>query len=143
MIEKAFTALSADSRRRITEHIANLGNPNPVAAHKSELCLSHFGPKAVDLLIIAASSSDPQVRFRVVWALGKSRDNRALPTLLALTDDPDERVRYDAVLALGELGDVQAIASLEEIARRSSDPAALDSAALCALTKLKSLYETP
>ncbi|MDQ2799016.1 MAG: HEAT repeat domain-containing protein, partial [Armatimonadota bacterium] len=74
-----------------------------------------------------------------VWTLGKSRDSRALPTILRLTHDPDERVCYDAVLALGELGDTQAVPVLEEIARRPSDPAALDIAARSALNKLKSL----
>src|SRR5205823_11170429 len=52
------------------------------------------------------------VRFRAVWALGKTRDPRAYETILRLTDDPDERVRYDATLALGELGDMRAVEPL-------------------------------
>lgn len=131
--------LSSDSRRRIAKHIDNLGSPDDKTAQQAERYLIRFGRKGVEPLIEVASSPDPQVRFRAVWALGKSRDSRALPTILHLTDDPDERVCYDAILALGELGDTRAVPVLGEIARRPSDPAALDSAARSALKKLKSL----
>jgi len=98
-------AISADTRRRISQHIANLGSLEENVAQKAESRLLHFGKKAVGQLIAVVSSDKPQVRFRAIYLLGKSGDPDALPVILRFIDDPDEAVRYDAVMALGYLGD--------------------------------------
>jgi HEAT repeat protein len=128
-------AVSADTRNRIKTHIANLGSPDQARALQAESRLIRFGSKAVPLLLEAAASPDPQVRFRVVWALGKSRDARALESIFRMTSDTDERVRYDAATALGEYGDTSAVPVLSRLAESAAD-SDLGSAARAALRKL-------
>jgi HEAT repeat protein len=130
------SSTSADTRRRIQRHLANLQSPDQKVAAEAENRLIRFGEKAVEPLLATVDHEDPQVRFRAVWALGKIGDARALPAILRLTEDPDERVAYDAVLALGELGDPRAMPRLREIAAGPADERTLDSAARTALVKL-------
>ncbi len=104
--------LSTDSRRRIAGHIERLSDLDQKVSFRAERRLIRLGSKAVPQLLGAADSPDPQMRFRVAWVLGHTRDPRALETLLRLTDDPDEGVRYDATVALGVLGDERAIPPL-------------------------------
>ena len=125
--------ISADTRRRINRHIANLGSVEENVAQKAESRLLRFGKKAVGQLIGVVSSDNPQVRFRAVYLLGKSGDPQVLSVTLRFIDDPDETVRYDAVMALGYLGDRRAIPVLEEIALHREDPACVASAACMAL----------
>ncbi len=134
-------ALSKDTRRRIQKHLAHLGSTDEAIAQKAERRLIWFGRKAVEQVLPATFSPDPKVRFRAVWVLGKSQDERTLPAILRLTDDPDKRVRYDAVLALGESGHPQAVSALQAIRQRTSDPAQVASAAESALAKLAAWAE--
>lgn len=127
---------SADTRRRIAGHVANLGSPDDRTAQEAERHLIRFGAKAVDALLVAVSDPRPQVRYRAVWALGKSGDVRAFPALCALTEDGDEAVCYDATLALGELGDPRAVLFLEDLAQRITREDTRLGAALSALMKL-------
>ena len=112
--------LSSDTVRRISRHIATLSDPDQPKSYRAECRLIRFGSKAVSQLIEAASSPDAQVRFRAVWALGKSRDPRSFETILRLTEDPDEAVAYDATLALAELGDARAVMPLQLLQGRNS-----------------------
>lgn len=128
-------ALSADTRRRIGRHIANLGNADEPVARKAESRLLRSGKKAVRQLLEVVSSDNPQVRLRAVYLLGKSGDEQVFPVILRLVCDPDEHVRYDAVMSLGYLGDPHAIPVLEEIAKHREDPACVASAACMALAK--------
>lgn len=132
-----FPKLSSDTRKRIQKHIALLGSPDEATAQAAERRLFRFGAKAVEQVITVVSSADPQVRFRAIWVLGKTRDERALSAILRLTDDQDGRVRYDAVMALGELGSRNAIPILQHIKTRTDDPAQVSSAARMALAKLR------
>ena len=128
--------LSADTLRRIRRHIANLGNPDATISFSVEIRLIRFGPKAVPFLIEVTNSTDSQVRFRAVWALGKIRDPSALATIMHLTHDPIGHVAYDAIMALGELGDDRAIPYLQELAAGPDDERCLVSASRQALAKL-------
>lgn len=112
--------LPADTRRRIERHIADLADCDQEKSFRAERRLIRFGSKAVEHLIQAAHSPDPQVRFRSVWALGKVGDARAFEAILRLTHDMDERVAYDAILALGELGDLRAVPELRAMVGRFS-----------------------
>ncbi len=123
-------------RRRIAGHIASLGSADGETALDAERRLIRFGAKAVDALLDAASDPRPQVRYRAVWALGKSGADRAFPVICALTEDEDGAVRYDATLALGELGDPRAVPFLEELAQRIMPEDSRLAPALSALGKL-------
>ena len=124
--------LSADTRRRIGKHIAQLGADRDVAT-RAELRLLRFGKKAVGQLLEIMSSDSPQVRFHAVYLLGKSGDPEVFPVIVRLVSDPDASVRYDAVMSLGYLGDPRAIPLLEETAKHREDPACVASAACMAL----------
>ena len=133
--------LSADTRHRIAGHIARLGDADSQIAHDAERRLIHFGAKAIEALLMAASDPNPQVRYRAVWALGKSRAERAFEVICALTEDADEAVRYDATRALGELGDRRAVPFLKSLARRVTPKDCRWDPALWALKKLKDTNE--
>jgi len=128
--------MSRDTLRRIQGHIRNLADPDDKTSYQAERRLMRFGPRAVELLIVAATDPNPRVRFRAVWVLGKSRDLRAFPAILHLTRDPDGRVSYDATLALGELGDTRAVPHLTALVGQAGPEDALADAALSALRKL-------
>ncbi|MGI4792033.1 MAG: HEAT repeat domain-containing protein [Janthinobacterium lividum] len=127
---------SKDTQRRIEKHIANLGSSDDNEALHAEICLIRFGAKAIDALLNAAVDSRSQIRYRAVWALGKSREHRAFSTICSLAEDEDEAVRYDATLSLGELGDPHAIPFLEELVQRTEAEDSRHGAALSALMKL-------
>lgn len=129
--------VSADTRRRIAGHIANLGSPDDETALRAEARLMRFGARAVPQILAMVSGDSPQVRFRAAWVLGKSGDPLAYPALTALTEDADEAVRYDATLALGELGDGRAVPFLKALAQRVPSEDCRVSAAMSALVKLK------
>jgi HEAT repeat protein len=128
-------SLSADTRRRIVGHLAALASDEDAVAQTAEYRLIHFGSKAVDALLQAATDPNPKVRFRAVWALGKIGDARAFDTILARTDDPDEAVWYDATLALGELQDPRAIPYLARMMYRREDEQIRSGVAAMALMK--------
>lgn len=129
--------VSADTRRRIAGHIANLGSSDDETALRAEARLMRFGARAVPQILAMVSDDSAQVRFRAAWILGKSRDPLAYPALAALTEDPDEAVRYDATLALGELGDARAVPFLKRLAQRVPREDGRASTAMAALVKLK------
>ena len=129
--------ISADSRKRICRHIEALSDSDPEVSARAEQRLFRFGAKVIPQLQAVADSADPQVRFRVAWILGKTRDPAAFDTLCGLAEDSDPGVRYDAVLALGELGDRRAVPILKVLAAQPEDEAAISSAAKIALNRLK------
>jgi HEAT repeat protein len=142
--------LSADTRRRIAGHIAALASEEDTVAQTAERRLVRFGGKAVDALIQATTDSNPQVRFRAVWALGKIGDARAFDSIVALTNDKDEAVWYDATFALGELRDARAIPLLTASMYRREEEQIRSGVAAMALMKfgaavipcLKEMVET-
>jgi HEAT repeats len=78
-------------------------------------------PRLLDAL------DDSALRARATRALGRVRDERALPALVALTHDEDADLREDAVLSLGRYGEA-AIEPLLE-ASHDSDASVRDAAA--------------
>ena len=128
--------ISADTGRRIAGHIARLGNADSQIAYSAERRLIRFGAKAVEALLAATTDPNPQVRYRAVWALGKSQSERVFEVICVLTEDADQAVRYDATRALGELGDPRAVPFLENLARQVTPKDNCWDAALSALKKL-------
>jgi HEAT repeat protein len=74
-----------------------------------------------DKLIRALEHPEPQTRVRAAWLLGKKREARAVPALMAAiersTDDPE--LLAVAAWSLGVIGDAAAIPTLVWLARRS------------------------
>lgn len=132
-----------DYSEEIKGLISQLGDEDEDVATKAEERLIEIGLPAVDSLIEATENTDPQVRFRAVWALGKIRDPRAYSIILKLTEDPDEAVSYDAVMSLGELGDARAIELLIGLVKRASEDDVLSGAAGSSLSKLGKLAVSP
>jgi HEAT repeat protein len=64
-------------------------------------------PQAVPALLGAVSTEEPdqETRLNATWALGRCRDARAVPALVALLDDPFAGERKAACFALGDIGD--------------------------------------
>ena len=127
----------------ISHLIKKLEHPSDRVAGKAEKRLALFGRSAIPRLRPLAYHSNPQVRYRVVWILGKTRDPDVFETILSRVDDPDHRVAYDAIMALGSLGDQRAIPHLRMYAEQSANhPDGLDSPAIMALEKLGITHET-
>lgn len=78
-------------------------------------------PKAVplDFLYPYVSHPDPEVRGRIFQALGRTRDDRVIPALVAATADETWFVRLRALAALTECGPT---AALEAVLKASGDP---------------------
>lgn len=102
----------------IAEWIAKLGDQDPAVGAAAEDELLALGEAAVEPLLEASLSTDPQTRYRAAWTLGQIGDPRAYTRLVELTHDPESGVAYDATIALGWLGaqgDARAIAHLIEM----------------------------
>ncbi len=59
---------------------------------------------------------DPSVRAVAVRALGKARNRKYMPEILAALGDPSPVVRWDAAVVLQTLPDAQAIMTLQKLA---------------------------
>lgn len=127
----------------ISRLIKKLGHPSDRVGGKAEQRLVWLGRDAIREVQPLANHPNPQVRYRAVWILGKSRDPDFFETIVSKVGDPDHRVAYDAILALGELRDPRAIPHLQALPERHQDhPDGLESAALMALAKLGITRET-
>jgi HEAT repeat protein/PBS lyase HEAT-like repeat-containing protein len=72
--------------------------------------------------VLYLHDSEPWLRQRVLVALGKIGDNRAVrPITEYLARENDVSTMGNAIFALGEIGDTQAIGDLERIGQRTSD----------------------
>lgn len=116
-------------------YIQQLGSEDKDISCSAEQSLIGMGSIAVEPLLQALNSEDPQTRYRAAYILGKIRDPRAFDTLLRATQDSDPAVRYDAVMALGDLGNSRAIGPLLQILLGDEE---LDSPAAMALVKIGS-----
>lgn len=118
------------TQKRIHEHVEALGSQDASTAKRAESTLfRYYRTRAVEPLIAACDHPNPQMRYRAVWLLGKSKDSRAYETVLKLTQDPDGDVRYDAALALGRLGDIRAIEPLIALIAKPDPETCVDDAA--------------
>ena len=73
--------------------------------------------EVVPLLIDEADSGYIRVRFEVVSLLGRFKDERAVPTLIAALKDKSPRVAAMAAWALGQIGSPAALAPLLKYVR--------------------------
>ena len=117
--------------------IEKLQHSSDDVAARAEGRLVLLGKRAVPQVLRLVDHSDPRVRFRAIWVLGKSRDPAGYEAILSHVEDCDDRVAYDAMMALGELGDARAISHLQLLASKlQGHPEGLGSAAMSALARL-------
>jgi HEAT repeat protein len=62
------------------------------------------------------------VRRTVAWALGRSKGQGAVTSLVAMLRDADPIVRVNAALSLGELSAGAAVAPLSDLLASDRDP---------------------
>ncbi|MBI3770346.1 MAG: HEAT repeat domain-containing protein [Deltaproteobacteria bacterium] len=81
--------------------------------------------------------SEPQVKQRILVALGRMGDAKAAPSIAEfLARDSDPAMCGTAVFALGEIGDADTIPKLDALRQRTADPH-LDQLAGEAVAKIK------
>ena len=73
--------------------------------------------EVVPLLVQEAQSGYIRVRFEVVGLLGRFKDPRGIPALIAALDDKSPNVAARAALALGQMHVVEALPALLKYAR--------------------------
>lgn len=66
------------------------------------------------LNLLLTKESDPTVRARICWALGKIGSERSTPFLINALEDPNAEVRKYAIRAIGEMGSFETISVLIE-----------------------------
>lgn len=132
--------------RAVEPLIEALEDTDSSVSEGAALALSKLGSLAVDRLIEALPSADPEVRLAVVWVLGVVRDQRAaatalgrlrapsaVPLLVDLLRDQDEEVRGAAANALGLVADARAIGPLLELMRSGGEAATEAALAVAAM----------
>jgi HEAT repeat protein len=83
------------------------GEKDPLPLMSAIYALGHIGnPLAIPLILEHQTSSTPNIRFAVAFALGSYANSpEAIEGLLSLTEDADEDVRDWATFGLGVLGE--------------------------------------
>ena len=114
-----------------------LSTPDATERLRLGQVLAALGHVGVDALV--RTLRDPVRRHAACTALGRSRDARAVPSLVGLLDDPDPSVRAVAAEALGSIRDPEALGALIDAAG-DGDPDVRD-AALDALDRLGSVLD--
>ena len=100
------------------EYIHQLKSRQKVERTKAANELIRFdADEVVPLLIEEADSGYIRVRFEVIHLLGRFKDERAVPTLVAALKDRSPRVAAAAAWALGQIGSPTALAPLLKYVR--------------------------
>lgn len=94
-----------------------MGHEDWTVAGRGHRHLTHYGGRAFEALVGACGEGPLLTRCRAAMILGRFRDPRAFPVLVAMLEDPAPEIRYDAAMALGLLGDLQALPILLTKAR--------------------------
>ncbi|MCK9418154.1 MAG: HEAT repeat domain-containing protein [Nitrospirae bacterium] len=86
---------------------------NAGARNSAIEALAQIGGPALEALLPALATPDPDVRKFIVDILGDTRDPRAVPALIdRLVEDVDENIRVAAAEALGKIRDPRAVDAL-------------------------------
>ena len=100
------------------EYIHQLKSKQKTERTKAANQLIRFdADEVVPLLIEEADSGYIRVRFEVMHLLGRFKDKRAVPTLIAALKDRSPRVAATAAWALGQIGAPDALAPLLKFVR--------------------------
>ncbi len=71
-----------------------------------------LSPAEIDFLLQLLEHDNPNVRLKVIHALGKIKESRAVEPLLAMPAHEDETIKAAVIIALGDIGDPQAVPPL-------------------------------
>ena len=110
---RARAALDATSTTPLPALIDQLADePDPAVNELLTWAVARHGADAFEPLASRLNDPDAGVRARMVHALGKLRDKRAVGLLQAMLRDPDAGVRTEITVALGRLGGSDAMIAL-------------------------------
>ena len=131
--------MGTKEERDVESLIRGLADENSDTQQREKIIedLGKIGGPAVEPLIRALQDKNSRVRIGAAWALGKTKDRRAVGPLIRHLEDKSNVVRAESAFALGEIGDKKAIKPLETILLSwSSIPPGLIKEARIALEKL-------
>lgn len=77
--------------------------------------------KKVDKLLKALSCDDREIRVAVIKALGDSKNESAMHTLISLLKDPDVSVRIAVLEALGTMSNGRSLEFIKQLWNNESD----------------------
>ena len=77
--------------------------------------------KKIPKLLKALSVEDTGIRIEVIKALGISKNESAMHTLIALLSDPDTSIRAASIEALGTMGNNRSIEFIRQLWNNESD----------------------
>jgi HEAT repeat protein len=108
---EAIVAIGGESV--VTLLIRTLSSHENAGARNSAIeALVQIGVPAVNTVLSALDTPDPDVRKFIVDILGDLRDPRAVPALINRLEDGDENIRVASAEALGKIRDPQAVDAL-------------------------------
>lgn len=113
-------SLQACSERSPEPYFQQLRSRDAAERTKASNALLRFGNEIVPRLIEEYGSGYTRVRFEVVQLLGKIKDPRTVPTLIAALDDKSASVAGAAAWALGEMRAPEALPQLLRCANDAS-----------------------
>jgi hypothetical protein len=103
------------------EIVSALRHPSPYVRYEATLRAHQDpSPALVEALLEAGDDPDVRVRLLACGALGRTRDERAMPLLLKRLHDPEFFVRYRAAKGLGDMGNPEAAEPLRRMMREGS-----------------------
>lgn len=77
--------------------------------------------KKVSKLLKALSVNDVEIRIAAIEALGKTKDENAMNTLITLFKDPNALIRANAAEALGNIGNGRTLEFVRQLWNTDSD----------------------
>jgi HEAT repeat protein len=134
--DRMVTALGKKGDREAVPHLVALLPPGgPLIRRSVVLALQQIGFPGGEDLQALLDGADPGLRQAAVILLGKAKDRRAAPALIAmLSSEANENLRCDLADALANIGALEAIPALAGALHSGSD--AVEYQAFLALKKL-------
>jgi HEAT repeat protein len=77
------------------------------------------------LVQVLKTEADPELKQHVIFSLGQTKSDEAVPVLLEIAKGKDGKLARAAVMALGEIGTPKAKAALLDVLEKKADAPAL------------------
>jgi len=103
-------------------HAAYEGDDEGLQASALSAMGASLDRRWLDVLLAAARSQEPEIRYEAARACGTMGDARAVPELLELAFDHDSEVRHAAINGLGAIGGQGAVRALRALAASEEVP---------------------
>lgn len=120
-VDEAVTAVAELGEQAVEPLLGALTSSNPNVRSQASKALAKIGSPIVDQLIGALSNPNAIVREEVANALCQIRHPRTLPALLRSLEDPSEGVRFTVALYVRFFSDPTAIEPLVDILENPSE----------------------